>query len=92
MLAATGGYSLLERVQLFIVAALVVCAGLTLVLYNPDWLALLLGVVPQPLSYPDWLPEKYPRIAEHSVWVETTRYVGDVLAGVVAETETEVVD
>jgi Mn2+/Fe2+ NRAMP family transporter len=76
ILAASGGYSLLERVQMLIVTALVFCAGITLVLYNPDWLALLFGVVPQPLSYPDWLPAKYPEIAKHSVWIETTRYVG----------------
>jgi Mn2+/Fe2+ NRAMP family transporter len=76
LLTAAGGYTLLERVQLFVVTALVICAALTLVLYNPDWLQLIMGVVPQPLSYPDWLSEKYPEIARHSVWVETTRYVG----------------
>ena len=75
-LTAAGGYTLLERVQLFVVTALVICAALTLFLYNPDWLQLIMGVVPQPLTYPEWLPEKYPEIARHSVWVETTRYVG----------------
>ena len=76
ILTAAGGYTVLERVQLFVVTALVACAALTLVLYSPDWLQLVLGVVPGPLSYPEWLPEKYPEIARHSVWVETTRYVG----------------
>lgn len=76
ILSATGGYAVLERVQLFVVAGLVFCAGLTLILYNPDWMQLLLGVLPAPLTYPDWVPEKYPDIARHSVWVETTRYVG----------------
>ena len=76
ILSATGGYAVLERVQLFVVAALVFCAGLTLVLYNPDWIQLLLGVLPAPLTYPEWVSEKYPDIARHSVWVETTRYVG----------------
>ncbi len=76
ILTAAGGYTVLERIQLFVVTALVVCAALTLILYQPDWLQLILGVVPQPLSYPEWLPEKYPEIARHSVWVETTRYVG----------------
>ena len=32
--------------------------------------------MPQSLSYPSWLSGKYPDIAKHSVWVETTRYVG----------------
>jgi len=76
ILTAAGGYTALERIQLFVVTALVVCAGLTLILYQPNWLQLILGFVPGPLSYPEWVPEKYPEIARHSVWVETTRYVG----------------
>jgi len=76
LLSATGGYNLFERVQMFVVAALVFCAALTIILYNPNWLELLLGLVPQRLSYPEWVPEKYPDIAKYSVWVETTRYVG----------------
>ncbi|MBC8354978.1 MAG: Nramp family divalent metal transporter [Planctomycetes bacterium] len=76
LLSATGGYTVFERVQMFVVTALVGCAGLTMILYNPNWLELIFGIVPQRLSYPDWLPEKYPEIARHSVWVETTRYVG----------------
>ena len=77
VVSATGGYSILERVQLGIVAALMLCAGVTLILYHPQWLELLKGaVVPQPYLYPDWLSAEYPEIARHSVWVETTRYVG----------------
>lgn len=76
VLSATGGYTILERVQLVVVAGLVFCAGLTLILYNPDWIEMLLGVLPQKLAYPDWVAEKYPNIARQSVWVETTRYVG----------------
>lgn len=76
LLSALGGYTVLERVQLFVVTALVFCAALTVLLYNPRWVEVLLGLVPQHLSYPEWLPEKYPEIARHSVWIETTRYVG----------------
>lgn len=76
-LTAIGGYSTLERVQLAIVAAMLVSATVTLVLYNPDWLALLQGaVVPRPYVYPPWLSAEYPEIAATPVWVETTRYVG----------------
>ena len=76
-ITAAGGYSTLERVQLIIVAAMVFCAGVTLVIYGPDWLALLSGaVVPRPYVYPDWLAAEYPHIASQPVWVETTRYVG----------------
>jgi glycerol uptake facilitator-like aquaporin len=75
-LSITGGYTVFERVQIFVVSALVLCAGLSMILYNPNWLELIFGFVPQPLAYPDWLAEEYPDIARHSVWVETTRYVG----------------
>ena len=75
-LTALGGYSILERVQLFVVGAMVLCAVLSLILYRPDWIQLLLGFVPKTLSYPDWLSSRYPEIARDSVWVETTRYVG----------------
>ncbi|MEZ6062398.1 MAG: Nramp family divalent metal transporter [Planctomycetaceae bacterium] len=76
ILSATGGYSVLERVQLFVVTAMVFCAVVTLVLYQPDWLRFVFGLAPKPLAYPDWLTEKYPEIARHSVWIEATRYVG----------------
>lgn len=76
ILSATGGYAVLEKTQTAVVLAMVVCACLTLVLYKPDWVQLLLGLVPHPLSYPDWVPEKYPKIAEHSVWSEATLYIG----------------
>ncbi|MHC4511450.1 MAG: hypothetical protein ACYTAO_21285 [Planctomycetota bacterium] len=76
-ITAVRGYSTLERIQLIIVAAMVFSAGVTLVLYNPDWLALLKGaVIPQPYAYPPWLSAEYPDIAADPVWVETTRYVG----------------
>ncbi len=75
-LSAVGGYSVLEKVQTAIVLIMVGCAAWTLLLYKPDWLAMLRGIVPQALAYPPWLASKYPEIVEHSVWVETTRYVG----------------
>jgi len=76
-ITALRGYSTLERIQLIIVGAMLFCAGITLVLYNPDWLALLQGAfVPRPYAYPPWLGTAYPEIAAEPVWVETTRYVG----------------
>ena len=76
-IAAAQGYSTLERIQLLIVTAMILGAGVTLVLYHPDWLALLKGaIVPQPLVYPPWLKTAYPDLAAQPVWVETTRYVG----------------
>ena len=76
-ISALRGYSTLERIQLVIVAAMLFCAGVTLVLYRPDWLELLKGAfIPQPYVYPQWLSREYPHIAGQPVWVETTRYVG----------------
>jgi hypothetical protein len=71
----------MERIQLAIVAAMLLCVGITLVLYNPDWLEMLVGaILPQTLEYPAWLERAYPKIAAQPVWVETTRYAG-VIAG-----------
>ena len=76
-ITALRGYSTLERIQLVIVAAMVLSAAVTLALYRPDWLELLKGAfIPQRCAYPDWLGAEYPLIAEQPVWVETTRYVG----------------
>ena len=76
-ITALRGYSTLERVQLVIVATMLFCVGVTLILYNPDWLGLLKGaVLPQPYVYPEWLSAEYPHIASQPVWVETTCYVG----------------
>ena len=76
ILSATGGYEVLEKTQTFVVLAMVVCATLTLVIYQPDWLELFLGLLPHSMHYPEWLPDRYPAIAKHSVWVEVTRYIG----------------
>ncbi len=77
IITALRGYSTLERIQLVIVGAMLLCAGITLILYRPDWLELLRGaVIPQSFAYPDWLSGAYPDIAAQPVWVETTRYVG----------------
>ena len=80
-LSLTGGYTALERVQMMIVAAMMACAIVSLLLYQPDWLEMLRGaIVPQPYTYPDWLAtsdsEQIRKIGDQSVWVETTRYVG----------------
>lgn len=81
VLSATGGYSVMERVQMAIVVALVLSAAVTLLLYHPDWLEMLKGaLIPQRFEYPAWLfgktQSEYVQIAAQPVWVETTRYVG----------------
>ena len=77
LLVSTKGYAAMEKFQLFVVVAMLGCAIATLILYNPNWIAIVTGaLIPQPLHYPQWLSEKYPDIAKTSVWVETSRYVG----------------
>jgi hypothetical protein len=81
VLSATCGYTIFERIQMIIVAAMMLCATITLILYGPDWLALIKGAfIPEAYVYPEWLlnstrPE-HIEIAKQPVWVETTRYVG----------------
>ena len=50
VLSAMGGYTVLEKIQTAVVLAMVGCAVWTLLLYHPDWLAMLGGIVPKPLS------------------------------------------
>jgi hypothetical protein len=81
VLSLSGGYSALERVQMAIVAAMMICALVTLVLYKPDWFELLKGgMIPQAYQYPAWLTnsphEQIRQIADQNEWVEITRYVG----------------
>jgi hypothetical protein len=79
-LVVAGGYATLERAQLAIVVAMLVCVVISIVLLKPDWLELLRGLfVPQMAVYPGWV-KSYPELANRPVWVETITYVG-VLGG-----------
>jgi hypothetical protein len=79
-LVATGGYARLERIQLAIVAAMLLCVVISLILLKPDWLALLKGLfVPQSPAYPSWIGQ-HSEFAARPLWVETITYVG-VLGG-----------
>jgi len=79
-LVALGGYATLERVQLIIVALMLVCVVIAAMLLKPDWLELFRGLlVPQALHYPPWI-SAHADVAARPVWVETITYVG-VLGG-----------
>ena len=73
-----GGYGVLERVQVTILAVLLVAVSISAVLMRPDWLAVLGGFVPKALQYPNWLSAAAPKIAEQPIWVEVSLYVGVV--------------
>jgi Mn2+/Fe2+ NRAMP family transporter len=81
VLAMAGGYGVLEKTQLAIVAAMLAAVIITLILFRPDWLELLGGfVVPRRFEYPDWLlSDARPGaqlIAGRPVWVELSLYAG----------------
>jgi len=79
LLTSLGGYTMLERIQIGIIFAMIASAIVTLFLYDPDWLEMIKGaLIPQTLEYPEWLRthQEYDKIAARPVWVETSTYVG----------------
>ncbi len=70
------GYRFLETLQILILGLLIIGILFAVLHCNPDWTAAIGGMlIPEPLSYPDWLSGKYPILAERSVWVEVLVYV-----------------
>ncbi len=79
VLVLAGGYRTLERVQLAVVATMLLGVVVSLVLLRPDWPAMVEGLlVPRPLAYPDWLATIKPDIAKTPVWIEATVYAAVV--------------
>lgn len=78
ILSASGGYSALEKVQLWIVLLMLASVLVAVFFIRPDWVEFLKGLLlPQRLTYPDWVtPRTFPEIAARPVWLETTTYVG----------------
>ena len=77
LLVLRGGYDVLERTQLVVVAALLLAVGLSLLLMRPDGLAIAKGlVVPAALEYPSWLPSVSGELAARPVALEAATYVG----------------
>ena len=79
VLLALGTYNFLERAQMIILGVTGIGIVVALFYVGPDWLAAAKGAfLPQPLSYPDWLPEKLPQFRLRSVWVEVLVYVSAI--------------
>jgi hypothetical protein len=77
LLVLRGGYEVLERVQLWVVAGLLLAVGLSLVLMRPDWLGIARGLfVPAVLEYPAWLSSVRGELAARPVALEAATYVG----------------
>ncbi|MQA10641.1 MAG: hypothetical protein GEU98_19220 [Pseudonocardiaceae bacterium] len=80
-LSFLGGYLLLERIQVAVAALMVVIVVAAVFVSQPDWLAVLQGLVPQSPEYLPFVGEKYPDIAETSGWVELTVFMGGLGGG-----------
>ncbi|EMA36521.1 Nramp family divalent metal transporter [Halococcus hamelinensis] len=82
-LAILGGYDLVERVQVLIVAFLSAAILVLTVSSLPSPIAILGGLIPSlPGGYPSFVVENYPTITERPVWVEVVTYMGAVGGGV----------
>ncbi len=79
LLVVSGGYARLERIQLAIVAGMVLGVLVSLALLRPDIMAMLEGmVVPRWFEYPPWMinDPRYASLAQRPIWSELGTYVG----------------
>ena len=76
-----GGYAMLERAQVAIAGLMVVLVIVAVFVAQPDWLGVLGGLVPGALEYQGFVAQKYPDIAEISVYVELAVFLGGIGGG-----------
>jgi Mn2+/Fe2+ NRAMP family transporter len=76
-----GGYAMLERAQVAIAGFMVVLVMVAVFVAQPDWLGVLGGLVPGSLEYQPFVFDKYPEIAEISVYVELAVFLGGIGGG-----------
>lgn len=76
-----GGYGLLEKTQIAIVAAMVVLVLVAVFVVNPSWGGVLGGFVPGGFDYAPWVSQKYPDIASTSKWIEVAVFMGGLGGG-----------
>jgi Mn2+/Fe2+ NRAMP family transporter len=82
-LTILGGYDLVERAQVLIVAFLSAAILVLTVSSLPSPLSIIGGLIPTfPGSYPSFVVENYPTITDRPVWVEIVTYMGAVGGGV----------
>lgn len=75
VLCFVGGYKTLERAQVVIVAVMLGAVLVAFFMLRPDWDAVMAGLVPQAVAYPDWAAT-IPELKGRPVWIETVTYVG----------------
>jgi len=78
-LSLFGGYNVMEKVQIGVVAGLMLAAVASMLMYDPNYLEMLKGFfTPLFRDYPEWIEQKeqFKEIADKNKWVELTTYVG----------------
>jgi hypothetical protein len=76
VLACTGGYSRLEKIQIVLTLAMLLSVVISVFLLKPDWIEVVKGIlIPQPVEYPTWLLQNKEFLGR-PVWLETITYVG----------------
>jgi hypothetical protein len=81
-LTIIGGYGVLEKVQLTLVALLIVAILFSVFYFQPNWGAVIIGsIIPRMPDYAPWIAEKYPEVAARPPWVEAVTYIGAIGGG-----------
>ena len=78
-LSLFGGYNVMEKVQIGVVAGLMLAAVASMLMYDPNYLEMLKGFfTPLFRDYPEWIEQKeqFKELADKNKWVELTTYVG----------------
>lgn len=76
-----GGYGPLEKIQIAVVALLLLLVIVSVFFTSPDWLGILGGLVPNIPTYEPWVAEKYPDVAARPEFVEIVTALGALGGG-----------
>lgn len=80
-----GGYALLEKIQIVILAIMLVAVFIAVIVVRPDWWAVAIGFFwPHALQYPDWVFNIVPNLRNRSEWLEVLFYTS-VIGGSVED-------
>ncbi|MDQ5809807.1 MAG: Nramp family divalent metal transporter [Actinomycetota bacterium] len=80
-LSYLGGYGPLEKIQIGVVALLLVLVILAMFVSTPDWLGVLGGLIPNMPEYQPWVAEKYPDLVARPPMVELVVFLGSLGGG-----------
>ena len=81
ILVLVGGYRFLEKGQTIIIFGVVILMWIAVAMVRPEWIEVIKGLIPQPVSYPAWVHEKYPEIVSRNIWIEVGMYLGALGGG-----------